>query len=150
LAKIAILPTSKPLRVLVVKRGKTKQVLNGKMIGELSSNYDLVIIGSTASDEFYEYVYNYLPLNQRVKFRLYGRSFFTSQREVDDSEGPVDQRSAGWMAILKENRINYESMRKTMGPDLLPRIEQFTWQNMAAFILDDRVEVLSGEEQMLH
>ena len=80
--KIAILPTSKPLRLQVVKRGKVKQVLNGKMIGDLAAGYDLVIIGSTASDEFYEYLYNYLPLNQRAKFRLYGRSFLPSLRKT--------------------------------------------------------------------
>ena len=143
--KIAILPTSKPLRLQVVKRGKVKQVLNGKMIGDLAAGYDLVIIGSTASDEFYEYLYKYLPINQRPKFRLYGRSFFTSQPSVDETDQPTDQRSMGWMAILKENRINYESVRKTMGDDLLPRIEPFNWSNMADFIHDERVEVLSGE-----
>jgi len=148
LARIAILPTSKPLRIQVVKRGKTKQVLNGKMIGDLAATYDLTIIGSTASDEFYEYVYNYLPLNHRPKFRLYGRSFFTSQPETDEIDEPMDQRSIGWMNILKENHINFEPVRKTMGADLLPRMENFDWRNMAAFICDDRVEVLKGEEQI--
>lgn len=146
MARIAILTTSKPLRTQVVKRGKVKQVLNGKMIGELGSNYDLVIIGSTASDEFYEYLNKILPLNQRSRFRLYGRSFFTAQPQIDENNDPADQRSVGWMTILKENRINFEPIRKTMGDDLLPRIEAFNWVNMAAFILDDRVEVI-GEEQ---
>jgi hypothetical protein len=145
-ARIAILTTSRPLRTQVVKRGKVKQVLNGKMLGDLGSNYDVVIIGSTASDEFYEYLNKILPLNQRSRFRLYGRSFFTAQPQVDENNDPADQRSMGWMTILKENRINFEPVRKTMGDDLLPRIENFNWQNMAAFILDDRVEVI-GEEQ---
>lgn len=146
MARIAILTTSRPLRTQVVKRGKVKQVLNGKMLGDLGSNYDVVIIGSTASDEFYEYLNKILPLNQRSRFRLYGRSFFTAQPQVDENNDPADQRSMGWMTILKENRINFEPVRKTMGDDLLPRIENFNWQNMAAFILDDRVEVI-GEEQ---
>lgn len=145
--RIAILTTSKPLRLQIVKRGKVKQVLNGRMIGDLASNYDLVIIGSTASDEFYEYLNKSLPLNQRPKFRLYGRSFFTNQPQVDENNEPADQRSIGWMSILRENRINFETIRKTMGEDLLPRMEQFTWQTMAGFISDDRVEVISGEEQ---
>ena len=150
MARIAILPTSKPLRVQVVKRGKAKQVLNGKMIGELSAGYDIVIIASTASDEFYEYIYNYLPLNQRPKFKLYGRSFFSEQVQKEEFDEPMDQRSLGWIAILKENRINFEPIRKTMGADLLPRIEQFNWVNMADFIYDDRVEVLKGEEELSH
>lgn len=146
MARIAILTTSKPLRTQVVKRGKVKQILNGKMLGELGSNYDMVIIGSTASDEFYEYLNKFLPLQQRSRFRLYGRSFFSNQPQVDENQDPIDQRSMGWMTILKENRINFEPVRKTMGEDLLPRIENFNWQHMAAFILDDRVEVI-GEEQ---
>ena len=148
LAKIAILPTSKPLRVQVVKRGKTKQALNGRMIGELAARYDLVIIGSTASDEFYEYLYNFLPLNQRSKFRLYGRSYFTSQPATEDPDAANDQRSTGWMSILRENRINFEPVRKTMGADLLPRMEYFNWQSMGSFIADDRVTVLKGEEDL--
>ena len=114
MAKFAILPTSKPLRSQVVKHGKAKQVLNGKILGDLAANYDLVIIGSTASDEFYQYLYNYLPLNHRSKFRLYGRSFFTGQPVPEDENTP-DQRSAGWMQILTENHINFDTIRKTMG-----------------------------------
>ncbi len=142
MARIAILPTSKPLRAQVVKRGKAKQVLNGKILGDLAANYDLVIIGSTASDEFYQYLYNYLPINHRSKFRLYGRSFFTAQPVPEEVDDATDQRSTGWMQILAENHINFETVRKTMGSDLLPRMEHFNWQNMEGFIMDDRVVVL--------
>ena len=143
MAKIAILPTSKPLRTQIVRRGKSKQVLNGKILGDLAARYDVVIIGSTASDEFYQYLYNYLPIHHRSKFRLYGRSFFTGIEAAEEGDDIMDQRSAGWLQILKENHINFESIRKTMGEDLLPRMEHFTWQNMEAFILDNRVEVLT-------
>jgi len=143
LAKIAILPTSKPLRAEVVKHGKVKQVLNGKALGELAAKYDVVIIASTASDEFYQYLYNYLPLQQRPHFRLYGRSFFTGQEIPEDADGPTDQRTLGWMQILRENHINFDTLRKTMGEDLLPRMEQFNWQHMAEFIFDDRVDILN-------
>jgi len=142
LAKYAILPTSKPLRSQIVKHGKTKQVLNGKILGDLAASYDLIIIGSTASDEFYQYLYNYLPIHHRSKFRLYGRSFFTAQPNPEDTEEGTDQRSSGWMQILTENRINFETIRKTMGADLLPKMEHFSWENMEDFILDDRVKVL--------
>lgn len=146
MAKIAILASSKPLRTQVVKRGKTKQVLNGRILGDMAAKYDLVIIGSTASDEFYEYIYNFLPLHHRDKFRLYGRSFFSNQPKPETEDEPADQRSLGWMEILRENRINYEPVRKTMGADLLPRMEHFDWRKMAGFIFDDRVEVIKVNE----
>lgn len=146
MAKIAILSSSKPLRTQVVKRGKTKQVLNGKVVGDLAANYDLVIIGSTASDEFYQYLYNYLPIHNRSKFRMYGRSFFTTQPIPEETDEVQDQRSQGWMQILKENHVNFDSIRKTMGEDLLPRMEHFTWQNMEGFIADDRVVVLREDD----
>lgn len=146
MAKIAILPTSKPLRSQIVKRGKAKQVLNGHIIGGLAASYDLVIIGSTASDEFYQYIYEHLPINQRPKFRLYGRSFFTGIEVPEDADVGTDQRSLGWMQILGENHINFEPIRKTMGPDLLPRMENFDWQHIEQFIMDDRVKVLSEND----
>ncbi len=146
MAKIAILPTSKPLRHEIMRKGRAKQVLNGHVIGELAAKYDVVIIGSTASDEFYQYIYDRLPLHQRSKFRMYGRSFFTSQDIPEDAEPDLDQRSLGWMQILGENHINYETVRKTMGPDLLPRMERFTWREMREFIMDDRVVVLSEQD----
>ncbi len=148
MTKIAILPTSKPLRMEVIKRGKRRQTLNGKVIGDLAAKYDMVIIGSTASDQFYEYLFNTLPLHQRAKFRLYGRSFFANQStEVSDDE-IADQRSRGWAEILTENHIAFETVRKTMGSDLLPRMERFTWERMEDFIQDSRVDVLRTIEQI--
>jgi hypothetical protein len=149
LAKFAILPTSKPLRSQVVKHGRPKQVLNGKILGDLAANYDLVIIGSTASDEFYQYLYNALPLNYRSKFKLYGRSFFTSMEAPEEETETTDQRTLGWMRILQENHINFETVRKTMGTDLMPRMEQFTWERMGDFIIDGRVIVLR-ESDLMH
>ncbi len=150
MARIAILPTSKPLRIAVEKRGKRKQALNGKVIGELAARFDIIICGSTASDEFYEFLYNSLPLHQRAKFRLYGRSFFTNQ-PVDEAKGDVtDARTIGWMEILRENRISFETIRKAMGDDLLPRMEQFSWEKMADFIIDDRVTVLRDIHEIIH
>jgi hypothetical protein len=146
LAKIAILPTSKPLRSQIVKRGKVKQVLNGHIIGNLAARYDLVIIGSTASDEFYQYIYEHLPIHQRPKFRLYGRSFFTGIEIPADAEVGADQRSLGWMQILAENHINFEPIRKTMGTDLMPRMENFDWRHIEGFVMDDRVKVLSEND----
>lgn len=149
LARTAILPSSKPLRIEVVKRGKRKQALNGKVIGELAAKYDLIICGSTASDQFYEFLFNSLPLNQRAKFRMYGRSFFASQ-PTDAREGEIqDARSLGWMEIFNENHVNFETVRKAMGDDLLPRMEHFSWENMEDFIIDDRVTVLKSIAEIM-
>jgi hypothetical protein len=148
LAQIAILPTSKPLRIEVIKRGKRKQALNGKVIGELAAHFDLIICGSTASDQFYEFLFNSLPLNQRARFRLYGRSFFASQPIEENPQDIRDPRSLGWMEILTENHINFEMVRKAMGSDLLPRMESFNWENMEDFILDGRVKVLRTEQEI--
>ena len=148
--RIAVLPTSKPLRKKVTKRGKTRQTLNGGAIGELASHYDLVIVGSTASDQFYEYLYNSLPLHQRSKFRLYGRSFFADQPDQDESAQISGQRNVGWAQILQENHIMYEPVRKTMGEDLLPRMEHFDWEHLEDFVTDDRVDVLRSLEEIPH
>ena len=145
MAKIAVLPTSKPLRTEVVKRGKRRQALNGRVIGDLAAKYDMVIIGSTASDQFYEYLFNTLPL---VKFRLYGRSFFANQSTEMSEDEIADQRSRGWAEILTENHVAFETVRKTMGSDLLPRMEHFTWERMEEFIQDSRVDVLRTIEQI--
>ena len=107
MAKIAILPTSSLLRMEVVKRGKRRQALNGKVIGDLAAHYDIIIVGSTASDQFYEYLYNSLPLQQRSKLRLYGRSFFANQpTEVsiddittDENFTYVAQSLSPWRAL---------------------------------------------------
>lgn len=149
MARIAILPSSKPLRIEVVKKGKRKQALNGKVIGELAAGYDLIICGSTASDQFYEFLFNSLPLNQRAKFRMYGRSFFANQ-PTESQEGELqDARSLGWMEILKENHVNFDTVRKAMGEDLLPRMEHFNWENMEDFIIDDRVAVMKSIDEIL-
>lgn len=148
LGKIAIMPTSRPLRTEVVKRGKRRQTLNGKTIGELASRYDMVIIGSTASDQFYEYLFGSLPLHQRSKFRLYGRSFFANQPTEDAESDASNPRSIGWMEILRENNVMFEPVRKAMGPDLLPRMEHFDWEHLEDFIIDDRVDVLRDVEQI--
>lgn len=149
MATIAILPTSKPLRVEVIKRGKKKQALNGKVIGALAARFDLVICGSTASDQFYEFLFNSLPLRQRAKFRLYGRSFFAEQPLEDSEQNLRDARSIGWIEILKENHISFELIRKAMGDDLLPRMEHFDWEHMEDFIFDDRVTVFNTAEEVL-
>ena len=133
----------------VVKRGKRKQALNGKVIGELAARFDLIICGSTASDQFYEFLFNSLPLNQRARFRLYGRSFFASQPLEENPNDIHDPRSLGWMEILRENHIDYEQVRKAMGDDLLPRMESFNWENMEDFIVDGRVQVFRTVEEIL-
>ena len=149
MATIAILPSSTPLRVEVIKRGKKKQALNGKVIGSLAARFDLVICGSTASDQFYEFLFNSLPLHQRAKFRLYGRSFFSEQPLEDAEQNLRDARTIGWLEILKENHVSFELIRKVMGDDLLPRMEHFDWAHMEDFIFDDRVTVFSTAEEVL-
>ena len=152
LFKIAILPTSTMLRMQVTKRGAKREVLNGKVIGDLAAHYDVIIIASTASDQFYEYLYNSMPLQQRSRFRLYGRTFFANQSteeggadELDGPTGISDPRSRGWMEILRENNILFEPLRKTMGEDLLPRMESFNWEHIEDFIIDDRVHIIRSE-----
>ena len=134
----------------VVKRGRPRQALNGKVIGALAARYDVIIVGSTASDQFYEYLYNSLPLQQRSKLRLYGRSFFANQPTEVSIDDITDPRSLGWVEILKENHIAFETVRKQMGPDLLPRMEHFSWENVENFITDDRVDVLKRPEDIPH
>ena len=56
MATIAILPSTKPLRIKETVGGAVRERLNPGACGDLAKNYDTVIIGSTASDAFFRQI----------------------------------------------------------------------------------------------
>ncbi|GAH63756.1 unnamed protein product, partial [marine sediment metagenome] len=76
--KIAILTSTAPLRKTTTRGGITKQRLDMQACFDLAERFDVVIIGSLAHDQVYEYMERHLSREVRPKFRLYGRAFFHS------------------------------------------------------------------------
>ena len=148
--QIAILTSTSPLRKTTTRRGVTKQRFNLEACLELAERFDVIIIGSLAADEVYQYIENHLPRDARSKFRLYPRSFFHQFRP----ENPVaavsdDLRDPAWQQALSENGIRFDSLRTRAGKDGRRRQKKFNWQELHIFIRDDRVTLVTGGEGTL-
>jgi len=143
--KIAILTTTKPLRRIKSKAGRVYEAVDARACMALATAFDLIIVGSTASDELYRRIYSHLTVKSRQKFRMYSKSFFS---EFAQHKGFLftrrrkDERDAGWQEILKRNRVRYELTRKVFGEDFRYHIEDFNWRNIDKFITDPRVTVI--------
>ena len=74
--KIAILTSTRPLRERSIDVGREIEMLSPKKCSELAAQYDLIILGSRASDDFYERIRASLPKKVLDKFHLYSRGFF--------------------------------------------------------------------------
>ena len=115
--KIAVLTSTRPLRQLTQEIGRSVETLSAKKCNALAQEYDLVIVGSRASDDFYERIKSALPRKMRDRFRLYSRSFFERFKRRGSVPSEYDDRDEGWKEILKANDINFVTNAKLLGND---------------------------------
>lgn len=147
--KIAILTSTSPLRKTTTRGGATKQRLNMQACFDLAERFDVVIIGSLAHDQVFEYLERHLSREVRPKFRLYGRAFFHSFSTPEVLRTTDDPRDAGWQRILSENSVEFEVLRSRLGADNRYRQEKFEWRNLGTFVTDPRVTLVTGGEGQL-
>jgi hypothetical protein len=144
--QIAILNTTSPLRKTTTRAGATKQRMNLQACIELAERFDVIIIGSLAHDDVFEYLARHLPRDVRPKFRLYGRSFFHSFHTPEVLSTTDDPRNTGWQRILSENSVQLEVLRSRLGSDNRYRQEKFDWHDLESFVTDPRVTLVTGSE----
>jgi hypothetical protein len=137
--KIAILRSTKPLRMLKSKRGRVYESIDPKALGKLTDHFDLIIIGSTASDELYKRIYSQLTGKGKDKFRMYSKSYFSEFGGAGLFGRKKDEKNEGWKEIFKTNRIKYELTRRVFGQDFRYHFEDFDWKEMEHFVTDERV-----------
>lgn len=147
--RIAILVSTRPLRITVTKRGRTKEKFNSQAAMELAQRFDVIIVGSTASDAVFEYMIRHLTAGMREKFRFYNRSFFESYEGRSLLGRSKDERSDGWKAILRENGIEHELTARVLGDDFEYHTKPFDWQEIGDFITDRRVSLVTGKDGQL-
>lgn len=144
--KIAILTSTSPLRKTSAQFGVTKQRLNIDICVQLADKFDVVIVGSAAADDVFDHISRNLPRSVRLRFRFYSRSFFAAQPTRDEGD---DGRTAGWEAILAENRITFEPLVTRTKPDRTTEQVKFDWRKMEEFVTDKNVSFVSGSEGQL-
>jgi len=143
--RIAILRSTKPLRRIKSKGGRTYEAIDPIALARLTDGFDLVIIGSTASEELYRRFYAYLTAHGKEKFRMYSKSFFSQFAGGTGLFGKKrDEKDEGWKEILKTNRIKYELTRRVFGEDFRYHIEDFNWKDMPEFVTDERVTFIDS------
>ena len=147
--RIAILNSTSPLRKTTTRGGVTKQRMDLQVCIELAERFDVIILGSLAHDQVFEYLARHLPRDVRPKFRLYGRSFFHSFHTPETLSAADDPRNIGWQRILSENGVQFDVLRSRLGPDNRYRQEKFTWHELESFITDPRVILVTGGEGQL-
>jgi hypothetical protein len=140
--KIAILTSTKPLRVRVQEIGRTVETLSPQKCTDLAQKYDLVIIGSRASDDFFERIKMALTRKMRDKFLLYPRSFFDRFKRRGAVPGEHDDRDMGWKEILRANSINFVERARILTEDYTYEERSFRWGRIEQYIRDDRVTVI--------
>lgn len=147
--QIGILTSTSPLRKTTTRSGVTKQRMNLQACMEMAERFDVIIIGSLAHDEVYEFLARHLPRDVRPKFRLYGRSFFHSFQTPEVLSKTDDPRNIGWQRLLSENGVQFEVLRSRLGPDNRYRQEKFDWHDLETFVTDPRVTLITGSEGQL-
>jgi len=140
--KIAVLTSTRPLRERTQEIGRTVETLSPIKCTQLAQEYDLVIIGSRASDDFFERIKSALPFKTRGKFRLYSRSFFDRFKRPGSMPTEYDNRDEGWQEILRANAIKFVTRAKVLGDDFKHIERNFRWSRLAEFLRDDRVTVV--------
>lgn len=147
--KIAILGSTKPIRKLKSKGGRVYEAIDPKALARLTDHFDLVIIGSTASDELYRRVYAHLTAHGREKFRMYSKSFF---KDFAGGAGILskkkDEKDEGWKEILKTNKIRYELTRRVFGEDFRYHYVDFSYEDLQHFVTDERVSFIESEDDI--
>lgn len=141
--KIAILTSTGPLRERVQEIGRTVEMLSPRKCNALADEYDLIILGSRASDDFYERIRMALPRKVLDRFRMYSRSFFDRFKRRGSVPSKYDDRDEGWKEILQANGIAFVTEARLLGEDYKTDERHFTWGRLADFIRDDRVTVIS-------
>jgi hypothetical protein len=140
--KIAVLTTTRPLRERSNEMGREVEALSPRKCTALAEEYDLIIIGSRASDDFYDRIRSSLPRKVLEKFRMYPRSFFDRFKRPGSVSGEHDDRDEGWKEVLRTNGINFLPSARMMGDNFRSGDQPFHWQRIADFIRDDRVTVI--------
>ena len=102
--RIAILTSTRPIRQRLQEIGRTVETLDPRKCQMLAQQYDVIILGSRASDVFYQRIKSTLPRGIRDKFRFYSRSYFESFKRRGNLPSEFDDRTEGWKQILEANR----------------------------------------------
>lgn len=140
--KIAILTSTQPLRERSMEIGREMETLSPKKCAALAAEYDLVILGSRASDDFYERIRASLPRKVLDKFRMYSRSFFDRFKRRGALPSEYDDRDEGWKEILQANGITYSPTAQLLTRNYSNEEVSFRWTRIERFIHDDRVTVI--------
>ncbi len=141
--RVAILTSTTALRKTSSRNGISQQRMNVDAALKLSNDFDVVIVGSTAADEVFEYLGSHLPRTSRQKFRFYARSFFKMQKPL----GPGDDgRNGGWQNILKDNQIPFDP--EASDPQTQEPVP-FNWRNIDQYIRSSKVTFVTGAEGQL-
>lgn len=140
---IAILPSTKPLRIKETGGQPAREKLNPAACANLAKNYDRVIIGSTAADELFRQIAESIPPEARENFKLYSRSYFRNFRGRGGTGKSEDVRDDVWKEILKENAIEFQESRKVVDENFRTVTRHFSWKELKSYITDERVDVVS-------
>ena len=141
--KIAILTSTRPLRELIQEIGRSVETLSPRKCTALADEYDLILVGSRASDDFYERIKSALPRKVLEKFRLYPRSFFDRFKRRGGVPAEYDNRDEGWKEILQANGVSFVAEARLLSGNYTYEERTFHWTRLADFIRDDRVTVLT-------
>jgi hypothetical protein len=144
--RIAILTSTSPLRKTTTQRGVTKQRFNLEACIELAEKFDIIIIGSLAADEVFQFMEEHMPRDVGAKFHFYSRTFFHRFQGEDILHAVDDIRDPGWQQILSENGVEFEMFLRRRGVDPRTRKEKFSWEKMDQFVTDARVMLVTGGE----
>jgi len=142
--KIAVLTSTRPLRQRIQEIGRSVETLSPTKCQALAQEYDLIILGSRASDDFFERIKSALPRRILEKFRLYPRSFFNRFKNPGTIPSEFDDRDQGWQEILRANGIPFVTHARVLRDDYTYDERRFHWTRLADFIQDDRVTVISS------
>jgi len=148
--KIAILTSTRPLRITRTRRHRSRERFNPQAAVELAQQFDLIIVGSTASDAVFDYMSRHMTTGIRQKFRFYNRSFFESYAGRSLLGQSRDQQTDGWKAILRENGIDHELTARVLGDDFEYHTKAFNWHEIGDFINDRRVSLVTGDNGHLY
>ena len=141
--KIAVLTSTRPLRERTQEIGRTVETLSPIKCTRLAQDYELVIIGSRASDDFFERIKGALSLKMRGKFRLYSRSFFNRFKRPGTVPNEYDNRDEGWQEILRANGITFVTRARVLGDGFKYAESIFRWSRLTDFVTDERVTFIT-------
>jgi len=142
---IAILTSTKPLRVRMMEGGREVEKLDPSRLMMLSDAFKLIIIGSRAHEDFYARMKRALSRKVKKKFVFYSRGFFDRFTHTQDMAGPVNDRDEGWKEILRTHGINFVGELAVQLDAMHQGTKAFRWTEIELFIQDPRVSVVGAE-----